>query len=84
MDAFDLIILTESDAAAVAGAARSIAQLYNLVGTFIDRRDAFERLYAELGALRDILEALRHVPGRLVEPHHRGRATNAQRVPPAA
>lgn len=59
MDGIDLIILTESDAAAAAGAAQSIAQLYCLVGAFKDRRDAFDRLYAELGALRDILEALR-------------------------
>lgn len=59
MDAIDLIILTESDVAAVAGAAHSITQLYSLVGAFKDRRDAFDRLYAELGALRDILEALR-------------------------
>lgn len=59
MDAIDIIILTESDAAAAAGAAQSIAQLYSLVGAFKDRRGAFDRLYAELGALRDILETLR-------------------------
>lgn len=58
MDAIDLMILNESVVAAAAGAPPSINQLYNLLGVFQDRSKAFHELYAELGALREILETL--------------------------